>query len=72
MQEINDHLHGDAKRLWIGGYSQGAMMSAVVAFNLKPTIGGIVQMVLGCEPGVVIEEIGEEKKQIKIHFIVAQ
>lgn len=48
------------------------MMAATVAFNMGPNVGGILQMFLGCEPAVDIDQISEEKKGVKIHFIVAQ
>lgn len=41
-QEIEEGLKGDAKKMWIGGFSQGGCMALHVGLAYPKTIGGII------------------------------
>ena len=41
-EEINGPLKGDASKMWIGGFSQGACMAMHVGLGHEKPIGGII------------------------------
>lgn len=59
-------MHGDYKKLWIGGYSQGGFMALRVGLKMEHDVGGLIQISSGIEPLITLDKIHESKKNIPI------
>eukprot|EP00343_Euplotes_focardii_P011980 CAMPEP_0205831256 /NCGR_PEP_ID=MMETSP0206-20130828/43561_1 /ASSEMBLY_ACC=CAM_ASM_000279 /TAXON_ID=36767 /ORGANISM="Euplotes focardii, Strain TN1" /LENGTH=126 /DNA_ID=CAMNT_0053135727 /DNA_START=318 /DNA_END=698 /DNA_ORIENTATION=+ len=65
-EEIKNNLGGDASKLYIGGFSQGAALAFYTAFQYPDNIGGVISLSGHCIYSDPTNQIQESKKSIPI------